>query len=279
MTPEQEKLIAILHYLQDWDKLVQTPVTSVMDYRAGLADFQKEIEALPDIKTNFVDANGDSLWIEVPRLQKNPPPQVGERLIPWVILFDDPSTEPQCRKSIELPPRDGESEKQTILIDKEISALFADYLANAWTKWAKEEPLRRKCIAFYERIFHLQQTIENAGSETPTELVLGMGMAVWNAKGHKIFHPLITQQVEIFNHTGSMSLGIRPTSAEPRIETDQFLPLEIPELSAFEAEARSIFSTIESTPSPFEPASFEIIAKMAAKQLNTTGRYLPDEPN
>ena len=279
MNPEQEKLIAILSYLEAWDKLVQTPVTSVTEYRAGLADFQKEIEVLPEIKTNFVDANGEPVWMEVPRLQKNPPPQVEERLFPWVILVDNPSVEPLCRKTIELPPIEGESKKQTILLAEDISALFGEYLARAWAKWAKEESLRRKCIAFYERIFHLQQTIENAGSETPTELVWGMGMAIWNAKGHTICHPLITQQVEIFNVAGSMSLGIRPTSAEPRIETDQFLYLEIPELSTFEAKARSIFSTIEATPSPFEPESFEMLAKMAAKQLNTTGRYLPDESN
>lgn len=32
MTPEQERLIAILQYLEDWDKLTRTPVTSVQDY-------------------------------------------------------------------------------------------------------------------------------------------------------------------------------------------------------------------------------------------------------
>ena len=158
MNPEQEKLIAILSYLEAWDKLVQTPVTSVTEYRAGLADFQKEIEVLPEIKTNFVDANGEPVWMEVPRLQKNPPPQVQERLFPWVILVDNPSVEPLCRKTIELPPIEGESKKQTILLAEDISALFGEYLARAWAKWAKEESLRRKCIAFYEEssIFNKQ---------------------------------------------------------------------------------------------------------------------------
>ena len=74
MTPEEERMVAILRYLEDWDKLTRSPVTNVQDYRAGLAALQNEVQDIPDIKLNLIGGDGDAVWMEVPRLAKEAPP-------------------------------------------------------------------------------------------------------------------------------------------------------------------------------------------------------------
>lgn len=277
MTSEQQRLIAILQYLEDWDKLVRTPVTSVHDYGVGFTAFQKEIEEISDIKLNLVDADGEPVWMEIPRLAKKVPPLLPERLRPWVMLNDDPLTEPRHVDSIIVPAADGEVEANAIFFDDELRASLSEYLLSRWRPWSESEKKRRRCTALYENIFHLQQTIENAGAETPIELVWGMGMAVWDTSGYKICHPLVTQRVEILPLEGDMSLRLRPTSRDPQIETDPFLPLELSELPGFERLARAFFIQAEATPSPFEPESYSPISKKAASQLDTAGRYWPED--
>jgi hypothetical protein len=215
--------------------------------------------------------------MEIPRLMKKGPPPPIESLGPWLILQDDPSSEPRHFDSIDVPPADGEAGGKTILFDDGLQESFNEYLLKRWRPWSESELKRRRCIAVYDRIFHLQQTIENAGTETPIEVVWGMGMAVWETSRHKICHPLVTQQVEILALEGDMSLRLRPTTRDPQVETDPFLPLELSELSGFEKAARAYFMQAEVTPSPFEPDSFSLIAKKAAGQLDTSGRYWPEE--
>ena len=238
MSPEQERLIAILRYLEDWDKLNSTPVASVLDYRAGLVAFQSEVQEMPRIKLNVVGTDNEAVWMEIPRLSKTPPPSLREELKIWVTLKDDPKARPEHIDSVAVPPVDGGEEGETIVFDHELEAAFDAYVEHEWVPWSESEAIARRCIALYEKIFHLQQTIENAGAETPTEIVWGMGMAVWNAKGQKICHPLVTQQVEILPLEGDMTLRLRPTTRDPQIETDQFLPLELPELPGFEKADR-----------------------------------------
>ena len=274
---DQDKLIAILKYLEDWDKLTRSPVSSVLEYRAGLVAFQKEVVEITPIRLNIVEGDGEAVWMQVPRLSKTRPPNPPQDLSRWVSLKDDPEVRPEHLDSIDLPPEDGETEGQTVLFDERLAKLFDEYVGGVWFDWAEREKVNRRCIALYEKLFHLQQTIENAGTETPVEIVWGMGMAVWDSAGHRINHPLITQQMEILPPGRDMSLRLRPTSRDPQIETDPFLPLELAELPAFERSARSFFIDAASTPSPFEPASFETIAIKAASQLDTSGRYWPEE--
>jgi hypothetical protein len=277
VAPEQERLVAILRYLEDWDKLARIPVTSVRDYGLGFAAFQKEVQEISDIKLNLVDADGEPVWMEVPRLAKKTPPAPGESLHKWVMLTDDPFLEPRHLDSIILPATDSEEEGKTIFFDDELQASFNEYLQSRWRPWSESEKKRRRCITLYESIFHLQQTIENAGAETPIEVVWGMGMAVWETSKCKISHPLVTQRVEILPIEEDMALRLRPTSRDPQIETDPFLPLELSELSGFERAARAFFEQAEVTCSPFEPDSFSLMVKRAASQLDTSGRYWPDE--
>ena len=76
LAPEQQRLIAILAYLNDWDKLNRAPISSVRDYRAGLLLFQAEAKELPAVKLNLSGSDGEEVWMEIPRLSKTPPPEL-----------------------------------------------------------------------------------------------------------------------------------------------------------------------------------------------------------
>ncbi len=278
MTPEQKRLLAILQYLEDWDKLTQTAVTDVRNYRAGFCAFQAEIQDLPDAKTNLVGSDGEPIWLEIPRLTKEVPPAPIEILRPWILLKDDPTVEPGHRELLLIPLEGEENEEETVVFEDDASlrAEFDIYLQRQWRPWSDKENKRRRCIALYEHLFHIQQTIQNAGVETPVELVWGMGIAVWDTVGNKLCHPLVTQQVELLPLEGGMSLRLRPTTRDPQIEADPFLPIELPDLAAFEKAARKLLVQRDTIPSPFEPESFAGIARTGAELLDTSGQYWPD---
>lgn len=279
LTPEQTRMIAILGYLHDWDKLNRAPIASVRGYNAGLLLFESEIKSIPAVALNLSAPDGEEVWMEIPRLSKTFPPPLPEALCDWVILSDDPAKPPKHRDNIEIfpDPKSEELEPEVLEFSLGLEEQFDGYVEDAWTPWADDEVMVRRCIALYEKVFHLQQTIETAGTETPVEVVWGMAMAVWNREANKICHPLITQQVEILPLEGDMTLRLRPTSREPKLETDPFLPLEIPELPHFDIMARALLEEAEITPSPFDTSSFYRLAMLAAGHLDTSGRFWPED--
>jgi len=139
-------MVAILRYLEDWDKLTRSPVTNVQDYRAGLAALQNEVQDIPDIKLNLIGGDGDAVWMEVPRLAKEAPPLLVESLLPWVILKDDPSDEPRHRDSIVLPGENDQEESETVKFDdqEDVQQSFDEYLREQWRPWSDNEQKRRR---------------------------------------------------------------------------------------------------------------------------------------
>ena len=274
MPENKQKLLAVLEYLENWDKLTRTAVKDVAAYGMGLVAYQADIEDLKEIRLNTLDANQDPVWVEVPRLHKAKPPEPSKELLPWIILSPSPDVEPGHRAHLTLPSSDGEQEAQELEFSDELKASLDNYVGTAWRPWSEVERVRRKHIALYEKLFQVQQAVETAGAETPLELVIGMGMAVWQRDGHKICHPIVTQQVEVYTEEGSVDIRIRPTSSDPRVETDPFLSLELPNLASFEHFARACLAASESTPSPFEPESFRQIVNEAVAKLDTSGESI-----
>ncbi|MDF1738639.1 MAG: AAA domain-containing protein [Verrucomicrobiales bacterium] len=274
--PEAEnKLIAILKYLEEWEKLVRKSVMNVDDYGAGLSAYQHDIEGLPGIDTQLID-DGDEIWLKVSRLSKTPPPNPPDSLKPWIVLKDSANAEPKCRDSIVRPGEGIEDEPKELFCNDSIRSDFQHYVDQIWSPWAEKEASRRESIKLYERLFSLQQTLNNSSTETPIEIVWGMGMVVWRENGKTVRHPLISQQVEILPLEGDMTLRVRATPREPQLELDPFMPLDIVGLAAFESEARAILNAGEVVLSPFDTSTFETICRNAAAQLNTNGIYLPD---
>ncbi len=279
--PEQDRdrLSAILQYLEDWDNLVRTPVTTVEGYRAGLAAHQHEVEKLPGVRLQVEEEDGEDTWLTVSRLTKEPVPALPEDLKPWLTVRNHPDSRPKWRKRARFEggrPEAASDPEIPAAVPQEIRAHFLRYLNNEWQPWSEREAPRRKSIQLYEKLFALLQTLEHGNTENPIELVWGMALAVWKPGGRVLRHPLLTQEVEILPLEGDMILKVRPTSREPQVETDPFLSLELPGLADFEKTVREQLDAAEMTPSPFDPASFEFVGRAAAERLDTRGVFHPD---
>src|SRR5439155_24065929 len=96
MTTEQQRLVAMLDYLEEWDKLNRVPTFDVATHQ-GLLAWQADIAELPGVHFNVADASGE-IWLEIERLRPKKPPDVSPQLASWVLLKDDPTVTPAHRE-------------------------------------------------------------------------------------------------------------------------------------------------------------------------------------
>lgn len=273
---EQQRLVAMLDYLGEWDKLNRAATFDVAAHQGGFLAWQADIESLPGVHLNIADSSGE-VWMEIERLRSSKPPAPHPDLIPWIVLKDDPTTEPAHRESLPNP----ESPEKPLVFE-EIAGLvarFEAYLREAWRNWADTEKPRRRSIAVYDKLFNLLQTIETEGAETALELAWGIGVAVWDTAGKRVRYPLVTRLVEIDPITTDMALRIRPREVPPILETDVYVALENPGLPAFERAARAILDHPDCDVRPFDEASYEQLLAGAAGTLDRQARYWPREPD
>lgn len=275
LTTEQERLISMLEYLEQWDKLNRTPAFDVASHQ-GLVIWQNDLTDLPGFHLNLADESGE-VWMEMERLRPSKPPTPPVGLLPWLLIADDPTKEPRSREEI---PNPDDPEKPLKFDDSaELIASFAEYLSGPWAKWAATEKPRRKSISIYDKLFNLLQTIETEGAETAYELVWGIGVALWQTDKHRVRYPLISQLVEIDPIGTDMALRIRPREVPPLLETDIYVALENPGLPAYERAARTILDHPDSHITPFDEGSFEQLLAGAAGVLDRQARYWPRDPD
>jgi hypothetical protein len=180
-------------------------------------------------------------------------------LLPWLVVPDDPSKQPQHREV--LPdPKDAE---QDLFFEDDPSLVEAlqAYIEGPWLKWATIEGPRRKSIGIYDKLFNLLQTIETEGAETALELVWGVGVSVWNTGKHRLRYPLLSLLVEIDPIGNDMALRIRPREVPPILETDPYVAMENAGLPTFEKAARTILDHPDAHLTPFDEASFEQVER------------------
>jgi very-short-patch-repair endonuclease len=263
----------MLEYLENWDRLNRTPVLDLATHQ-GLVVWEDDLRDLPGIHSNAVDDSGE-VWLMVERLRAIRPPAVPAKLVPWLVVPDDPSKQPHHREV--LPdPNDAE---QDLFFEDDPALLEAlqTYLEGPWLKWGAIEGPRRKSIGIYDKLFNLLQTIETEGAETALELVWGIGVAVWNTGKHRLRYPLLSVLVEIDPIGNDMALRIRPREVPPILETDPYVAMENTGLPTFEKAARTILDHPDAHVTPFDEASFEQILSGAAGTLDRHARYWPRE--
>ncbi|MDD5200921.1 MAG: AAA domain-containing protein [Terrimicrobiaceae bacterium] len=274
LSTEQQRLIAMLDYLEQWDKLNRAATFDVAAHQGGLLAWQADVEALPGVHLDVADVSGEN-WLEIERLRPKKPPTPPVALIPWLIVRDDPSAEPSHRETLPNP----ETPEQPLVFDEDLSLVSAleSYRTESWREWSESEKPRRKSIATYDKLFNLLQTIETEGAETALELVWGIGVAVWDKEGKRIRYPLVSRLVEIDPITTDMAIRIRPREVPPILETDIYVALENPGLPAFEKAARAILDHPDCDVRPFDEASYEQLLAGAAGTLDRQARYWPRE--
>jgi hypothetical protein len=315
MTSIVERLQGVLTYVAELIELSEKPVFSCRGYQSrahsSLVYFEHELRDREGISFDVQQADGPA-WVKINRLAPRDPPPPGEKARVWLEGSQDPKHPPksqdtklwtmpraeadrlvECgiadRADVMVPPsHDPQMADVRLRFDRqpdELKQLVKQYVNETWPTWAKLELVRRETIAIYNRFFGVYQTIETAGAESPTEVVVGVGVALWDVDGKRIEHPLIELPVEIQldeNH----AILVRPRDVEPQVHLKPFAELENPFVEQVRRFANAHFESIGAANgitaketfevSPFAPATFEPVLRNAVGHLCKGGRYHPD---
>lgn len=272
MSEATPRVLDLLTYIEQVEKLKTKPTFTVpTEYFAA---YQHELKGLPGIQYNL-QAEGDDVWLRVPRLREISAPDVDEQLKVWVTLLKSPEKTPELKSEVVTYEGKREISREQLKDHPEIKELFDWYVENQWEPWAAAERPRRKTIARYNQLFSLQQIISSEGAETPLELVWGIGYAAWKKEGFAtaVKHPLLVQSCEITLNEKTFDLEVRPREVEPRLEVDCYVEMELPGVRQVEAFWKSTLTSGANRVNPFEYSSFEGVLKAAVGYLDPSGTY------
>lgn len=276
MTEGANRLINLLDYIEQIEKLKRKPAYTVPT--DIFVAYQEELKGLPGVEFN-IQSSADDIWLRVPRLKEIPAPDLDDKLKLWVTLSKSPDKPPELKA--EIPLIDGKKEvgKQSLKDYPNTQTAFAWYLKELWEPWAAVERPRRKAVNFYNKLFALEQAIATEGSETPIELIWGLGLAVWKPSSTAVKHPLISQPCEIVLNALNFDLEIRPRDTDARLELDCYADLELAGVRALEDYWKSVQVTAANRVNPFEASTFEGTLKVAVGHLDPNGSYLASDPD
>lgn len=282
-------------------------IISDLSRDAEMAAFEHEVTCLEGVSA----PGGDDCWLSISRLRENPAPEPAEPHAPWVAktpgapVFDPPrlSASSLVRVSIEessdlveaglaLPddvmPRRGEGADDTDSVDillrlvnlPEFTAEFDTWVAGPWTEWAEAEKPRRRSIAFYNRLFEIQQRMESMGDDVPSEAIMGVGIARWNHPGGRVNVPLIEAAVELELDPENGALVVRARPQAPRLALRPFVAIGVEGVGKLDREARAqleaLYTDADVGFSPYERDSFEPVLRMCHARLSSASVYERD---
>lgn len=265
-------VLNLLTYIEQVEKLKAKPAFSIPT--EFFVAYQHELKGLPELRLNL-QAEGDDVWLRVPRLQEISPPEFDQQLRPWVTLPKSPEKSPELKSEIITSEGKHESVRALLKDHPEVQEAFDWYVAYLWSPWANAERLRRKTISLYNQLFSLQQAIASEGAETPLELAWGIGYAVWKKEGFgtALKYPLLVQACEVSLNEKTFDLEVRPRDVEPRLEADCYAEMDLPGVKSLEAYWRSAMAAGANRVNPFEVHTYEGILKAAVGHLDPTGAY------
>lgn len=272
MNEAAPRVLELLTYIEQVEKLKIKPAFSVP--KDFFSAHQRELIGLPELQFN-IQSEGDDVWLRVPRLQEIAAPEVGDTLLPWIVLPKTPDKSPELKSENILYAGKREISRERLADHPEIQELFDWYVENQWTPWASAEVPRRKTIALYNRLFSLHQAVAIEGNETPLELAWGIGYATWKKPGFAtaVQYPLLTQACEVTLNEKTFDLEIRPRESDPRLEADCYAEMEVSGVRQLEAFWKATVSANTNRVNPFEDSTFDGILKAAVGYLDPAGSY------
>lgn len=272
MTEGALLIVELLTYIEEVEKLKSKPAFTVpTDFFSA---HQHDLKGLPEVRFN-IQIEGDDVWLRIPRLQEIPAPSLGDNLREWVTLAKTPEKAPELKSECVIFEGKIEVSRELLSERPDIQKLYNWYVENQWEPWAAAERPRRKTISVYNKLFSLQQTIASEGSETPLELVWGIGFAAWKKEGYAtaVKYPMLIQGCELTLNERTFDLEIRPRESDPQLDVDCYAEMDIAGVKQLEAFWKSFQSNSESRINPFESSTFEGVLKAAVGYLDPTGNY------
>lgn len=287
-----DRLKGLLAYVVQTAKLKGTPPRTVEQHGSFKA-YEHELRGLPGIEFDKGSAE-DDVWLRVERLHESAPPVPKTKLLAALILQSkNPASEPGTvsvvdRKTVEdlgVDPPDPADPADpakpisvhTLPIKAQLDAELATYVAQIWRPWADAEKEVRKTISKYASLFAAHQMLQGNLVDSPLELVMGIGHAVWERPGGKITYPLITKLVELSVDESTHAIEVRPRSPDPRLELDIYTSMDNLGVSEVARAGKQFFSSMADQFSPFAFSTFEPLLKSAASLLDPNGIYWPDQ--
>ena len=157
---------------------------------------------------------------------------------------------------------------------------FAEWVDGPWTDWEQSERPRRRSIAFYNKLFEVQQRMSAMGDDVAVEVVMGVGIARWNHPAGKINAPLIEAITELEMDPRDGAILVRTRQQPPRLALRPFDMLEIDGVGKLYREASEQLERLYNDPdigfSPHERAGFEIALRMCQARLSSAAVYERD---
>ncbi len=285
----------IFDYLIDWEQQTRKPFFRITDHQ-DLVIEEAELVGLPGIEFDVAGSEADT-WLVLERLRPESPPQPPELIAEFLALKNNPDADPGVYEAIEVHRDDlpetlaGVAAAASVMPEPDVDGLVRlaledlpavaseinRWVADEWRRWTERERPRRRTIKLYEALFRLQKRIEEEGTESPTELVWGLGRCTWNHSSAHIDYPLLTRRVEI-EIDERLNIVVRPTQHEPVIETERLERLGIDSAATVRDFARQLIADDDAIEmAPCNRESYADIARQAASHLHERGEYFPYE--
>lgn len=287
----RELLTQLLDYIEEQAKNVNPRAYRLASSKAFLKR-RADLSGLPGVEFNL-STEGDHLWLRVQRLHSAPPPEIDGSVKGLVRIASDPSgPAPSIDEAAfssrvaeiapGVPPEDrAELESQERLrVDNQLATYSA-----LWRAWAEGEKPRRRSIDLYGDLFAIKHQLEAEETANPSELVWGIGISTWKLPWQEppdrvslidFEYPLLTQQVEIGIDESTMALYLRPRATDTHYEGDAFATCLGRSAVDVERTAREHLARPDARPvTPFDPGSYSDVLKLAARNLDSRGTYVP----
>jgi hypothetical protein len=314
MPDVRKKLIGLLDYVEQVVRLDERVAFRLSEYRlpdgTAFAVGKNDTQNLPGVRHDHRDEDGP-VWLEVERLVRKEPPARPENITEWIVVSADPARSPEARSErlvtvtaaqrdaalasgevrpddvLEAPRKLNEPDHAPPRFDlklrledrPQIAAAINLWIAGPWTEWSTTELPRRRTIALYQVLYKIFQLLEVGGTESPIELMWGIGVVHWQKDGRVVDRPLLERRVDIeLDEKRGGLIRVRPTSADALFDLKPYEELAcvgLPGLADLIRREIQRASENEGV-SPFARESFEPILSAAGVRLDREGCYAPD---
>jgi very-short-patch-repair endonuclease len=284
VTEPRRLLQRLLEYIEEQAKEIDPRVFSLRSAK-GFIRRKDEIAGLPGVEYD-VKVEGDHIWLRVARLAASNPPSMPDQFRAFVRAGHDPDGDPPVLDESAFrrwltKAADGKSAERRSELERQGRATVGKALheyVTRWNSWATAERPLRRTISLYGDLFSLRHQLAAEETARPQELIWGVGIATraleFERASFDFEYPLLTQAVEIALDEMTMALEVRPRATDTRVELDAFVSCQVPGAAEVERAARAHLARDRDRPvTPFDPASYTDVLKLAASNLDSHGVF------
>lgn len=313
MSDIRSRFVGMLNYVEQVIRLDERVVMRLSDYKlpdgTALNLNQEELNGLPGVAHDIRGDDGP-VWLTVDRLVRSHAPKPIGEAADWITNSNNPDKLPvvaehriamlsafekdqyvssgrakpeNVHASISPNPAPNPEPRFDVQVyledDLQAKRLVESFITISWEKWASQERPKRKTIQLYQKLYKLFQLVENAGAESPVEIVWGIGNAKWKHGERLIDRPLLERRLDIeCDDAKNGQIRLRPTPSNAFFDLKPYEEVGCANLTALADLIRKDLdrSSNDEGVTPFASETFENILSAAATRLDPEGSYTAD---